>query len=335
MKKINIIYASDGEIFFAQWNKEKYPPVEYDIRFNSDEDVAWDMVVVYESAGNHTKFRCRKDGLVFVAGEPPLMRPYPKEYLAQFDIVVLPKRDVKHPHHILSHGFLNWSLGFGYKSHKNRYAYADLERLEVKKTKNISIVTSLKAMMPGHVQRLRIVEQLKKDFPGQIDFFGNGYNPVEFKADALLPYRFHICMENCTIPHYWTEKFSDPVLALSVPIYSGCTNIDDYFHGDGYMKFSYEDYPSLKKIIDRILANPEAEYEKYADGLKQTRKVVMEKENLIPFAIGLLENNNATEIVNHTITPSQSFKSYKGELRMIRFRRLLFHTVYSLKNLLR
>lgn len=333
MKRINIVYATDGEIFFSQWDKEKYPPAEYDIRFNSDDDVVWDMVVVYECAGNHTRFRCRKGGLVFVAGEPPLMRPYPKEFLAQFDIVVLPKKSVKHPHHILSHGFLNWSLGFGYKSHENRYSYADLERLEVKKTKNISIVTSSKAMMPGHVQRLRIVEQLKRDFPGEIDFYGNGCNPVEFKADALLPYRFHICMENCTIPHYWTEKFSDPVLALSMPIYSGCTNIDDYFHSEGYLKFSYDDYPSLKAIIERILANPESEYEKYAEGLRRTRKAVMEQENLIPFAIGLLAGNDAAEVVSHIIAPTQSFKSYMGELRMIRLRRLLFRTVYTFKNL--
>lgn len=335
MKRINIVYATDGEIFFAQWNKEKYPPTEYDIRFNSDEDADWDMVVVYENAGKHSQFRCRKGALVFVSGEPPLMRPYPKDFLAQFDIVVMPKHNVVHPHHILSHGYLNWALGFGYKSHENKYSYADLQVLKTEKTKNISIVTSSKAMMPGHVLRLRIVDLLKRDFPGRIDFYGNGYNPVEFKADALLPYRFHICMENCTIPHYWTEKFSDPVLAMSVPIYSGCTNIDDYFHGEGYLKFSYEDYPLLKKIIEHILDNPKAEYERYADKLMNTRRVIMEWENLIPFAIRTLESLPTEVCVSHNIAPSTSFGSYKWQLVSLRIRRLTFRVWYSIKNIAR
>lgn len=334
MTHINIITASAGNIFFAQWNRKKYPESEYDIRFNSDEDMEWDVVVVYENTGSHDTFKCRKGGLVFIAGEPPLMRPYPTAYLKQFDIVVLPKPNVRHPHHILSHGFLNWSLGFGFKTHVNQYSYEDLVNLKPEKVKDISIVTSSKAMMPGHVQRLRIIEQLKKDFPGQIDYFGAGHNPVEFKADALLPYRFHICMENCTIPYYWTEKFSDPVLAESVPIYAGCTNIDDYFHGKGYLTFNFSDYQSLKLTIKRILDSPKEVYHTYLPALKETKRNIMELENVIPFAINYAKGMKPTDKIEvHSIRQQATYRSYKVLLYSIKLKRFALRGYYALKTM--
>jgi hypothetical protein len=325
MIHINILSAGTEPYFYSHWDKRQFTPSLYDIQENSHEDIIWDYVVVYEQFRWDTaSFKCRKGGLIFVAGEPPLKRPLPRSFLKQFDYVILPNLKVRHPGKILSHGFLNWSLGFGYKSKEHRYTYADLQSLRPEKTANISIVTSTKnENLPGYRRRMKIINRLEQDFPGKIDFYGIGREFVDFKADALLPYRFHICMENCEAPYYWTEKFADPVLAYTIPIYAGCTNIDTYFSKTGYITFRYNEYKTLKAIIEEILKTPEAMYHKYYKGLLENRKILMEKENLIPFIISLSEKNNTRmnkvmDIQLKTIFDSKAFKPMVWKLFLVR-----------------
>ena len=97
-------------------------------------------------------------------------------------------------------------------------------------------------------------------------------------------------MENSTIPYYWTEKFSDPILANCIPIYCGCTNINDYFDKRGYETFSCTDYSALKSLINKILKDPEEMYQKYYPYMRQNREAILTKENLIPFIY--LHNKN-------------------------------------------
>lgn len=331
MLKINILSGSMKNPFYAHWDKNRYPVSEFQITENSSENINWDIVVVYENLKNAVTVKCRRGGLIYVAGEPPMMRPLPNVFLKQFDNVVVPNIKSKHPHKLLSHGFLNWSLGVNFRTKQHRYDFEALKDIQPVKTQNISIVTSNKKMMPGHNKRMSIIEKLKADFPGQIDFFGEGHNPVDYKADALLPYRFHICMENSCIPYYWTEKFSDPVLAYAVPIYLGCTNIDDYFDKRGYIKFSSSDYARLKQVIANILEDPKKCYDKYLPYLIANRERIMNKENLIPFIVETYSSKiRDNEFEKHTIRNIQSFKSYKPALWWIRIKRFIFKLFYNL-----
>lgn len=331
MLRINILSGCMKDPFYAHWDKKRYPASNFQIFENSSENIEWDIVVVYENLKEATTIKCRKGGLIYVSGEPPLMRPLPNAFLRQFDRVVVPNIKSRHPHKLLSHGFLNWSLGVNFRTKQHRYDFDTLKNLHPDKTKNISIVTSNKKMMPGHNIRMSIIERLKKDFDGQIDYFGSGHNPVDYKADALLPYMFHICMENSCIPYYWTEKFSDPVLAYSVPIYLGCTNIDKYFDKRGYIEFSSSDYDGLKKTISEILSNPQKKYAEYLPYLLKNRETLMDKENLIPF---IIENftgiSTCNEFQEHVINTIQSFPSYKSSLMILRIKRLLFKILYNL-----
>lgn len=330
MLKINILSGCTKDPFYAQWDKKRYPTTDFQISENSSENIDWDIVVVYENLKGPAIIKCRKGGLIYVSGEPPLMRPLPNAFLRQFDQIVVPNIKSKHPHKLLSHGFLNWSLGVNFRTKQHRYDFEALKNLRPDKTKNISIVTSNKKMMPGHNIRMTIIERLKKDFDSRIDYFGSGHNPVDYKADALLPYRFHICMENSCIPYYWTEKFSDPVLAYSVPIYLGCSNIDKYFDKRGYIEFSSSDYEGLKRTINEILSDPQKKYAEYLPYLLKNREILMNKENLIPF---IIENVTAIlacdEFQEHTINAIQSFPSYKPLLWALRVKRLLFKTLYN------
>ena len=35
--------------------------------------------------------------------------------------------------------------------------------------------------------------------------YGYGFNEIADKRDALVPYKYHLAIEN-GVPHYWTEK---------------------------------------------------------------------------------------------------------------------------------
>lgn len=331
MIKINILSRSDRP-FYPHWDKVKYPPTEYDIRENCSEDIEWDCVVIYQNIPKEVRFRCREGNVIYFSGEPPMMAPCPHVFTKQFDTVVLPHPRVHHKHKIKSHGFLNWSLGYGHDSHKHRYDYEALSKLEPEKTKLISIVTSNQKMMPGHNKRMTIVENLRRDFPEVIDVYGRGFKAVDFKADALLPYMFHICIENSAIDDYWTEKISDPILAQCVPIYAGCKNLDIYLGRKGYIRFDVSDYSGLKRTIESILKAPNENYRTYKEGLENLRKTIMEEQNLIPFLINTLKGKlNNNKIKSYSIKPLDRTWQYRLQMIIIRGKRLIYRVYYKLK----
>lgn len=326
MININILSSSDKP-FYPHWDRKRFPESEYNIQENSDENIVWDCVVIYQNIPSTKHFRCKEGNVIYISGEPPMMAPCPHVFTKQFDTVVLPHPHVRHKHKIKSHGFLNWSLGYGHDSHKHRYDYDALSKLEPEKNKLISIVTSNQKMMPGHNKRMAIVENLQKDFSNTVDVYGRGFCSVDFKADALEPYMFHICIENSSIDDYWTEKISDPILAQCVPIYAGCKNIDKYLSTKGYITFDVQNYAELKTIINKIIENPKAFYNKYKEDLQALRKRLMEQQNLIPFVIGQIKKN--TIIKEYYIKPLDGSWQYALQLYIIRIKRLLYKLFYK------
>lgn len=333
MIHINILTCSDNHhVYDPHWDKSKYQESEFDIQINSTDDIEWDCVIVSQNLLKTTTFRCRLGNVFYISGEPPFMVPCPHSFTEQFDCVILPDPNVKHRNKICHHGFLPWTLGRSFKTKEQRYTFKYLQNLEPQKTKLISIVSSNQKMMPGHNKRVAIIEQLLRDYPEQIDVYGRGYHFIEYKADALFPYRFHICMENSFIPDYWTEKIEDPIVAQCVPIYSGCTNIDDYFGLEGYYKFDINNYESLKSIIERVLANPDGEYLSKKESLKKMRTILMEKENIIPFFANYLKDHPGGVIKVYNIKTLSDNKEYKTQLLLIRIKRFIFKQYFKAIN---
>ena len=108
------------------------------------------------------------------------------------------------------------------------------------KSKLMSIAVSWKIEAPGHIYRHEIVKGiLKRNLP--VDIYGNGskkyYNDLndsrikgDFKDyEPYKDYFFHICIENFSLPEYFSEKITNSLLCYTTPIYYGCKNIDNYF----------------------------------------------------------------------------------------------------------
>ena len=76
------------------------------------------------------------------------------------------------------------------------------------------------------------------------------------KLDAILPYRFHLALENCVQPNYWTEKLIDAYLGWAYPVYLGCPNIDDYLPRDSLMSINGLDVDAAAARIAELLDAP-------------------------------------------------------------------------------
>ena len=97
------------------------------------------------------------------------------------------------------------------------------------KDKLVSIVCSMQNWLPGHRDRLAMVEQLKDYAP----WFGKGRGDmeIEFKEEGLSDYMFSVAIENSN--QYFSEKLLDCFLTGTIPIYYGTPSIGKWFNLDG------------------------------------------------------------------------------------------------------
>ena len=88
-----------------------------------------------------------------------------------------------------------------------------------------------------------------------IDLFGRGTsNPLDYKEDSLIDYRFSIVIENSNTENYFTEKLIDCLAVGTIPIYWGCPNIKKFFNENGIVSFNNLDelenlLPSLNEDL--------------------------------------------------------------------------------------
>lgn len=114
------------------------------------------------------------------------------------------------------------------------------------KTKIISIIASAKRQTHGHILR----HQSILEFRNKLDVYGRGYNPIDYKLDALRDYAFSLTIENTKKDYYFTEKLIDCFMTGTVPIYWGCPSIGNFFNTDGMIIF--DTISDLEKILKEI-----------------------------------------------------------------------------------
>ena len=105
------------------------------------------------------------------------------------------------------------------------------------KTKLLSIVSSNKQQTIGHRLRHAVINEIKQTNT-VIDVYGNGYNPVQHKIEAMKDYGFTIVIENSKTDYYFTEKLIDAFMTGTIPIYWGCPSIGKFFNLDGILVFN-------------------------------------------------------------------------------------------------
>ncbi|WP_372745759.1 glycosyltransferase family 10 domain-containing protein [Lutibacter sp.] len=294
---------------------------------NSKEDRVWDMIVVYEGLSNMRKFKCKEGGLVFISGEPPLSRKYSYYFLKQFNHLLTSHPNVNHKNNHLTQQALPWHFGLSFKTKKFNYCFDDLVDLPIPvKTNKLSIITSNKKMMPGHKERMVFLDALKNKFGDQIAVFGQGINPVDDKAEALLSYQFCICIENSAINDYWSEKIADSYLGYCIPIYHGCKNITSYFEEDSLIKININNINESIKTVENVLLNSDKVYSDKIESIKVARNKLIFEYNLFnvlaDFYSKYLGNENSEDQVV-SLKPSEVYWDHKLKKNILRLRRFI------------
>lgn len=142
-----------------------------------------------------------------------------------------------------------------------------------KKTRDVSVIASKKASIPGHRRRQQFVQLIETSMP-EVEVFGDGRaRYLEDKWDGLAHYKYSVAIENTSTPDYWTEKIADCFMSFTVPIYFGAPNISDYFPEDSFIWLPLEDEKlSVQKIQDVIMRDS---WERRLPALQEARSRVL------------------------------------------------------------
>ncbi|MGH6923846.1 MAG: glycosyltransferase family 10 domain-containing protein [Propylenella sp.] len=274
---------------------------------------AW--VVLDDPAAEET-VRVEAGRTILVTMEPPGLREYPAGYLAQFDLVITCHPELPHPNIRKDCQGLPWHAGLrkleGGRMRGTESAtmgYDDFVAAAMpEKSAALSVISSADTRLPGHRARLAFIEELRARLGDRIEVFGRDIRPVSDKLDAILPYRYHLVLENSRLSHYWTEKLSDSFLGWAWPIYWGCPNIGEYFSADAYSTLDIESANAVG-IVESLIAHELTPAQ--CDGLARARDLVLHRYNLFDVLARACESLPAGIARDATIRPLAHFRRPK------------------------
>lgn len=156
------------------------------------------------------------------------------------------------------------------------------------KNKNISVVCSKGYHHLGEVEykgvykinntyRTNLTTKLSEN--KNIDIFGkrweeNGKNikgNIWNKHIGLNDYRFSVALENSVQKNYISEKFWDVVLTNGVPVYHGCSNINNYIDDDYFIYLNPLSEDDRIEVINELSINGDKIYETYRKKIKELK----------------------------------------------------------------
>ncbi len=150
-----------------------------------------------------------------------------------FDLIFT--HDYKTLNEISNARFVPWCANLWYGSLVGGGVLSDSQY--TKKNKNVSIVSSDKEYCDLHKFRIELARECKRfnlaDTFGTFD--GGDYAPI---SESLADYKYSIVIENEISPLFFTEKLTNCFASMTVPIYLGATEIDNFFNPDGIIKIS-------------------------------------------------------------------------------------------------
>lgn len=273
----------------AQW-LHQFPngePVWGDCRFHFDPDFRdYDWLVVYDDVPRQPgqarqdareALACAADHTLLVTTEPSTIKIYGNRFTRQFGAVLTSQEAwaLPHPQRIFEQPALHWFYGVG---SQRMIGYDEIAALTpAAKSRDLSLVFSPKSMRHTlHRQRHDFMLEMMRRLPA-MDVYGRGALPLDDKAEALTPYRYHIAVENFIGPHHWTEKLSDAFLGLTLPFYCGCPDAATYFPPDSFIPIDMRDPEAALRTIQQAMANNE--YEKRLPAILEARRRVMQQYN--------------------------------------------------------
>ena len=178
------------------------------------------------------------------------------------------------------------------------YSVQELNQKEdIFKTKLLSTIVSSQYDMEGHKYRIDLIKYIQSNSNLDLDIFGisnkfnfNNYKgalPHQQKENGLLPYKYSIAVENCSIENYFTEKITDCIISECLCFYWGCKNIETLINPYAFIRLDPNDFSKSLNIIKTSIENNE--WEKRIGIIKQEKFKLVNNFNLFPRVCSLLE----------------------------------------------
>lgn len=246
-----------------------------------------DVLIVYNRASYTLTPPLPRARTAFIAAEPDVIHPYKARYLNQYGHVVAVGDTPLETEKWQTATCWYWFAGIDFdKPVEAMRGYDFFAGLQPgAKTDKISVVTSNKVFTPFHRKRVAFLEALGDLIPEHLEIFGRGYRSVGDKADALLPYRYHLAIENGTGPDTWTEKLADSYLCWALPFYAGCTNTDRYFPDGSLVQIDLDNPKAEARRMVDLMQN--GLWAAQRDALAQARRVILQDQNLARLLVRL------------------------------------------------
>lgn len=284
--------------------------------FNPEPGGRADFSVVLGNARPCDRFVAAPQNTLFIAGEPLAKKLYPQAFYRQFGHVVDSHMESRHPHLHVSTLGLNWHVGLDHGDY--HYGYDHLAALTCPVKQNrIAVVCSNACKTEGQRQRLTLLEGLKQRLGDRLVHFGRGFEPIDDKMDAILPYRFHLVLENSVLPNYWTEKLADAYLGWAYPVYLGCPNVGDYLPAEALLSINDLDADTAAARIAELLDQPLDPRREAA--LAEARNRVLNLYNPFAWAAHWAERLYQPRLPERKLT-LRSHKAFRGFPRGYLFR---------------
>lgn len=286
--------------------------------FGTDVPIDTDVLIVHTRASYSIPTLLPRERTVFFAGEPDVIHPYGAAFLNQFGLVMSATTRPLKTEQLRSAFCAVWFAGFDMskpRTTENMLGYDWFcDQSVPTKIDKISIVTSNKADTPFHRKRLEFIGEVVKLIPDRIELFGHGHRSVPDKKDALLPYRYHLAIENGEGRDVWTEKLSDPYLCWAFPFYAGCSNLEDYFPQEAYRYIDLDNPQASASEMVRMMEN--GHWDKVRPFLDTARERVLVDYNIATMFARLacmaLEKPAARLVKHRMIWSERSYWPEKG-----------------------
>ena len=251
-----------------------------------------DVLIVHTRASFSVPTTLPKQRTVFIAGEPDVIHPYNPAFLDQYGTVLTTSPKPLSTHKLRENYCAPWFAGIDFRTFPSTVDIKGLDwfrqLLVPEKQSRISVITSGKTGTEFHRKRLRFIALLREQMSDLVDFYGFGGNAVPDKKDALLPYRYHIALENGTGDYTWTEKLSDPLLCWAFPFHAGCENIADDLPVASFAKIDLDD-PEGSVARIRKAVDDEA-WSKAQLAIAEARELIMTRFNLMYLFVRLAKS---------------------------------------------
>ena len=248
--------------------------------------VDYDWLVVYDELPMPCeRLRCPRERTILCTWEPTSIKSYSRAYTRQFGHLLTnrPPEAERHPHYHLGRGYFLW-FAYGFPRHG--------ESLD--KPKLLSTVCSSKQMRhTRHHDRFQLVSDLAKAIP-ELDWYGRGVRPLARKEDALLPYKYHLAVENHIGVHHWTEKFADAILCECLPFYAGDPALTEIFPADAFIPIPIDDPAEALRIVRKAIDCDE--YSRRREAVLEAKRLILEKYNFWSQVIEVVQQESVEPV---------------------------------------